>query len=164
MTQGLRDLLLLYRTWVQFSAPTSGGSQAPVSPAPGNPVPSLLHRAMDSVDGISHRHIHTTGKNKWMNLWIFYEQENLRWFLARTCYMHFEYVLQMFLFLHQEPYKTISWPTKSMCVNALYPGPWGWKEEGRETSVKTLRHLNDLKQHSLPQCLHSDLCTIVLWL
>lgn len=61
---GLKRPAAPVRTWVQISAPTSGGSRAPVTAAPGNPVPSLLHGAMHSVDGISHRHIHTTGRNK----------------------------------------------------------------------------------------------------
>lgn len=44
-------VLLLSRTLVQFLAPTLGGSQPPVIPAPGDPVPSL------ASSSLTYRHI-----------------------------------------------------------------------------------------------------------
>lgn len=47
-------VLLLKRTWVQVSEPTLGGLQQPVTPAPGDRIPSsILHRGPHSPVCIS---------------------------------------------------------------------------------------------------------------
>jgi hypothetical protein len=54
------QLLLLQRTSVHFSTPTSGGSQLPIIPAPRNLSSSCdLHRHLPICMCITHTHTHT---------------------------------------------------------------------------------------------------------
>lgn len=56
MAHWLRVLTVVAETQVQSAAPTSKGSQAPVTPAPGDMVP---HTHRGHINSHRHTHAHT---------------------------------------------------------------------------------------------------------
>lgn len=73
MVQGLRHILFLKRTQVQFPAPTLRGSQLPTAPAAGDPtVPSGLYALTHTHIPIQKPHqMHNSKQNKsfWTQPW-----------------------------------------------------------------------------------------------